>query len=93
MLLLLAGTCPRGADAGIDVTGAWYLLIVGQAKTLVNFVQRGTSLRVEEEGAVPAPCRAGGGGAAADHDGAYWGATFSTGIKRNDATGFIASSE
>jgi hypothetical protein len=52
MLLLLAGTCPRGAAAGIDVTGAWYLLIVGQAKTLVHFVQRGTSLRVEGRGAV-----------------------------------------
>jgi hypothetical protein len=52
MLLLLAGTCPRGADAGIDVTGAWYLLIVGQAKTLLHFVQTRTSLRVEEEGAV-----------------------------------------
>ena len=69
MLLLLAGTCPGGADAGIDVTGAWYLLIVGQAKTLVHFVQRGTSLRVEEEGAVPAACRAGGSRAAPDDDG------------------------
>ena len=94
MLLLLAGTCPRGAAAGIDVTGAWYLLIVGQAKTLVHFVQRGTSLRVEERGgrfplhaapAVVAQLRT--------TTGACWGATFSTGIKRNDATGFIASSE
>jgi hypothetical protein len=63
-------------DAGIDVTGAWYLLIVGQVKTLVHFVQRGTSLRLEEEGAVPAACRADGGGAAAATTGACWGATF-----------------
>jgi hypothetical protein len=73
MLLVPAGTCPRGADAGIDMTGAWYLLIVGQTKTLVHFVQRGTSVRVEEEGAVPAACRAGGGGAAADYDGGVLG--------------------
>jgi hypothetical protein len=64
---------PRGVDAGIDVTGAWYLLIVGLVRTLVHFVQRGTSLRVEEEEAVPAACRADGGGAAADHDGGVLG--------------------
>jgi cysteine-rich repeat protein len=50
MILLLAGTCPRLADAGIDVTGAWYLLLVGQPKMLVHVVQTGTSLRVEEGG-------------------------------------------
>ena len=45
MILLLAGTFPRLADAGIDVTGAWYLLLVGQAKMLVHFVQLGRSAR------------------------------------------------
>jgi len=75
------------------MTGAWYLLIVGQAKTLVHFVQRGTSVRVEEEGPFPLHAAPAVVAQFRTTTGACWGATFSTRIKRNDATGFIASSE
>ena len=47
MTLALLLARPRVAEAGINMTGDWYLAIAQQPSFLVHFVQTGTSLQIQ----------------------------------------------